>query len=97
MVRYMVSQNTLPKSFKDYALESVARILNMVPTKNVDKTPYEVRHGKAPKLSYLKDTQRKRWDILSTTVTPRQGGNARRNVMDIIITQWCRNREFLKA
>nr|GEZ35425.1 hypothetical protein [Tanacetum cinerariifolium] len=29
---------------KDYALESAARILNMVPTKKVDKTPYEVWH-----------------------------------------------------
>ncbi|GKA51328.1 retrotransposon protein, putative, ty1-copia subclass [Tanacetum coccineum] len=29
----MISQTTLPKSFWDYALESVARILNMVPTK----------------------------------------------------------------
>ncbi|GJW11558.1 retrotransposon protein, putative, ty1-copia subclass [Tanacetum coccineum] len=33
MVRSMMSQTTLPKSFWDYALESVARILNMVPTK----------------------------------------------------------------
>ncbi|GKA43039.1 retrotransposon protein, putative, ty1-copia subclass [Tanacetum coccineum] len=32
----------------DYALETAARILNMVPTKKVDKT------GQAPKLSYLK-------------------------------------------
>ncbi|GJT74846.1 retrotransposon protein, putative, ty1-copia subclass [Tanacetum coccineum] len=54
MVRSMMSQTTLPKSFWDYALESVARILNMVPTKKVDKTPF-------------KDTQRKRWNILSTT------------------------------
>ncbi|GKE70063.1 retrotransposon protein, putative, ty1-copia subclass, partial [Tanacetum coccineum] len=38
----------------DYALESAVRILNMVPTKKVDKTPYEVWHGKTPKLSYLK-------------------------------------------
>ncbi|GJZ61166.1 retrotransposon protein, putative, ty1-copia subclass, partial [Tanacetum coccineum] len=38
----------------DYALETVARILNMVPTKKVEKTPYEVWHGQAPKLSYLK-------------------------------------------
>ncbi|GJU55707.1 retrotransposon protein, putative, ty1-copia subclass, partial [Tanacetum coccineum] len=30
------------------------RILNMVPTKKVDKTPYEIWHGKAPNLSYLK-------------------------------------------
>nr|GEV13347.1 retrotransposon protein, putative, Ty1-copia subclass [Tanacetum cinerariifolium] len=36
--------------------ESVARILNMVPTKKVDKTPYELWHGKVPNLSYLKET-----------------------------------------
>nr|GFC58939.1 retrovirus-related Pol polyprotein from transposon TNT 1-94 [Tanacetum cinerariifolium] len=38
----------------DYALESIVRILNMVPTKKVDKTPYEIWHGKVPNLSYLK-------------------------------------------
>ncbi|GJR95439.1 retrotransposon protein, putative, ty1-copia subclass [Tanacetum coccineum] len=54
MVRSMMSQTTLPKSFWDYALETVARILNMVPTKKVENTPYEVWHGQAPKLSYLK-------------------------------------------
>ncbi|GJU90803.1 retrotransposon protein, putative, ty1-copia subclass [Tanacetum coccineum] len=54
MVRSMMTQTTIPKSFWDYALESVARILNMVPTNEVDKTPYEIWHGPAPKLSYLK-------------------------------------------
>ncbi|GJX34854.1 hypothetical protein Tco_0246411 [Tanacetum coccineum] len=54
MVRSMMSQTTLPKSFWDYALKSAARIINMVPTKKVDKKPYEVWHGQAPKLSYLK-------------------------------------------
>ncbi|GJV26994.1 retrotransposon protein, putative, ty1-copia subclass [Tanacetum coccineum] len=54
MVRSMMSQTTLPKSFWDYALKSAARILNMVPTKKVDKTPYEIWHGHAPKFSYLK-------------------------------------------
>nr|GEY76532.1 retrotransposon protein, putative, Ty1-copia subclass [Tanacetum cinerariifolium] len=54
MVRSMMSQTTLSKSFWDYALETAARILNIVPTKKVEKTPYEVWHGKAPKLSYLK-------------------------------------------
>ncbi|GJZ51588.1 retrotransposon protein, putative, ty1-copia subclass [Tanacetum coccineum] len=39
-----------------YALEYVARILNMVPTKKVDRTPYEIWHGKASKLSYLRET-----------------------------------------
>nr|GEW05814.1 hypothetical protein [Tanacetum cinerariifolium] len=41
MVRSMMSQITLPKSFWDYALETAARILNMVPTKKIEKTPYE--------------------------------------------------------
>nr|GEU63939.1 putative S-locus glycoprotein domain-containing protein [Tanacetum cinerariifolium] len=41
MVRSMMSQTTLPMFFWDYALETVARILNMVPTKKVEKTPYK--------------------------------------------------------
>nr|GEV57613.1 hypothetical protein [Tanacetum cinerariifolium] len=53
MVRSMMSLATLPFSFWDYALESAARILNMVPTKKVDKTPYELWHGKVHNLSYL--------------------------------------------
>ncbi|GKB66002.1 retrotransposon protein, putative, ty1-copia subclass, partial [Tanacetum coccineum] len=42
------------ETFKDYALETAIRILNMVSTKNVDKTPYELWYGKVPNLSYLK-------------------------------------------
>ncbi|GJW40544.1 retrotransposon protein, putative, ty1-copia subclass [Tanacetum coccineum] len=38
----------------EYALESAARILNMVPTKKVENTPYKVRYRQAPKMSYLK-------------------------------------------
>nr|GFA29278.1 hypothetical protein [Tanacetum cinerariifolium] len=49
MVRSMMSQTTLPKSFWDYALETDARILNMVPTKKVGKIPYKVWHGQALK------------------------------------------------
>nr|GFB34114.1 hypothetical protein [Tanacetum cinerariifolium] len=45
MVRSMMSQTTLPKYFWNYALETASRILNMVPTKKVEKTPYEVWHG----------------------------------------------------
>nr|GEV10161.1 putative retrotransposon protein [Tanacetum cinerariifolium] len=41
--------------------ESATRILNMVPNKKVDKTPYELWYGKVSNLSYLKDTQRKQW------------------------------------
>nr|GEW04423.1 retrotransposon protein, putative, Ty1-copia subclass [Tanacetum cinerariifolium] len=54
MVRSMMNLITLPLSFWDYALESATRILNMVPTKNVDKNPYELWYGKVPNLSYLK-------------------------------------------
>ncbi|GKB38525.1 retrotransposon protein, putative, ty1-copia subclass [Tanacetum coccineum] len=61
MVRSMMNLTTQPLSFWDYALESTTRILNMVPTKQVDKTPYELWYGKVPNLSYLKDTQRKQW------------------------------------
>ncbi|GKF56522.1 hypothetical protein Tco_0166862, partial [Tanacetum coccineum] len=54
MVRSMMNLTILPLSFWDYALESVARILNMVPTKKVDKTPYELWYEKVSNLSYLK-------------------------------------------
>ncbi|GJV18677.1 retrotransposon protein, putative, ty1-copia subclass [Tanacetum coccineum] len=54
MVRFMMNLTTLPLSFWDYALESATHILNMVPTKKVDKTPYELWYGKVPNLSYLK-------------------------------------------
>ncbi|GJR25458.1 retrotransposon protein, putative, ty1-copia subclass [Tanacetum coccineum] len=54
MVRSMISQTIHPKSFWDYALESVTHILNMVPTKKIEKTPYEVWHMQAPKMSYLR-------------------------------------------
>ncbi|GJR78546.1 retrotransposon protein, putative, ty1-copia subclass [Tanacetum coccineum] len=52
----MMNLTTLPLSFWDYDLESAARILNMVPTKKVDKTPYELWYGKVPNMSYLKET-----------------------------------------
>ncbi|GJW79867.1 retrotransposon protein, putative, ty1-copia subclass [Tanacetum coccineum] len=54
MVRSMINLTTLPLSFWDYARESATRILNMVSTKKVDKTPYELWYGKVPNLSYLK-------------------------------------------
>nr|GEU74549.1 retrotransposon protein, putative, Ty1-copia subclass [Tanacetum cinerariifolium] len=43
-----------PQHNEDYALKTVTYILNMVPTKKVDKTPYELWYGKVPNLSYLK-------------------------------------------
>ncbi|GKA34146.1 retrotransposon protein, putative, ty1-copia subclass [Tanacetum coccineum] len=56
MVRSMMNLTTLPLSFWDYALDSATCILNMVQTKKVDKTPYELWYGKVPNLSYLKET-----------------------------------------
>nr|GEU52379.1 hypothetical protein [Tanacetum cinerariifolium] len=37
-----------------YALETAAHMLNMVLTKKVNRMPYEIWHGKAPNLSYLR-------------------------------------------
>ncbi|GJZ26430.1 retrotransposon protein, putative, ty1-copia subclass, partial [Tanacetum coccineum] len=56
MVQSMMNLTTLSLSFWDYALESATRILNVVPTKKVDKKAYELWYGKVPNLSYLKET-----------------------------------------
>ncbi|KAJ9544308.1 hypothetical protein OSB04_024015 [Centaurea solstitialis] len=54
LVRSMMCRSTLPVSFWGHALETAANILNKVPTKSVEKTPYELWTGKKPKLSFLK-------------------------------------------
>ena len=54
MVQSMMSQSDLPISFWGYALETAAFILNRVPSKAVEKTPYEIWNGKTPSLSFLK-------------------------------------------
>ncbi|GKB80521.1 retrotransposon protein, putative, ty1-copia subclass [Tanacetum coccineum] len=43
-----ILQSTHDESLKKF------HILNMVPIKKVDRMPYEIWHGKAPKLSYLR-------------------------------------------
>nr|GEW14734.1 hypothetical protein [Tanacetum cinerariifolium] len=50
----MMNLTTLPLSFWDYALETATCILNMVPTKKVDKTPYELC-GRAEELDEIID------------------------------------------
>ncbi|GJW65831.1 putative retrotransposon ty1-copia subclass protein [Tanacetum coccineum] len=90
MVRSMMNLTTLPKSFLGYALESAARILNMVPTKKVERTPYEIWHGKAPKLSYLMDTQRKRW--VTTTIHSRTRFLLLEMLSSLIIASWYKKR-----
>nr|GEY76639.1 retrotransposon protein, putative, Ty1-copia subclass [Tanacetum cinerariifolium] len=57
------------ETFKDYALETTARILNIVSTKKVDKTPYKLWHGKVPNLSYLKVKGKLR--VVNTLTLPR--------------------------
>nr|GEW78166.1 hypothetical protein [Tanacetum cinerariifolium] len=54
MVRSMMKLTTQSLSFWNYALETATRILNMVSTKKVDNTPYELWYGKVHNLSYLK-------------------------------------------
>ncbi|GJW72164.1 retrotransposon protein, putative, ty1-copia subclass [Tanacetum coccineum] len=46
-------ENTI-KALRSDRGETATRILNMVPTKKVDKTPYELWYGKVSNLSYLK-------------------------------------------
>jgi hypothetical protein len=50
----MMSQTDLSLSFWGYALETVEFTLNKVPTKSVERTPYEIWAGKRPKFSFLK-------------------------------------------
>ena len=50
----MMSQSDLSISFCGYALETTAFLLNRVPSKAVEKTPYEIWNGKTPSLSFLK-------------------------------------------
>ena len=44
----------LPKSFWGYALETVVYILNRVPSKSVEVTPYEIWSNKKPYHSHMK-------------------------------------------
>ena len=54
MVRSMMSQTNLPISFWGYALETAAFLLNIIPSKAVEKTPYELWTRKRPGFSFLK-------------------------------------------
>jgi hypothetical protein len=54
MVRSMMSQTDLLLSFGGYALETATFTLNRVPTKSVERTPYEIWIGEHPGLSFFK-------------------------------------------
>ena len=53
MVRSMMSYSDWPDSFWGYALETVAYILNLVPSKSVPTTPIELWTGRKPSLSHI--------------------------------------------
>ncbi|GKA45079.1 putative RNA-directed DNA polymerase, partial [Tanacetum coccineum] len=54
MVRSIMCRATLPISFWGYALETAAHILNLVPTKKLSKTRFEMWKGKRPSLGHIK-------------------------------------------
>ncbi|GJS95670.1 hypothetical protein Tco_0802638 [Tanacetum coccineum] len=55
----MIPATTARRWVIDYALESATRILNMVPTKKVDKTPYELWYGNKFLIVLLKFFEKK--------------------------------------
>ncbi|KAJ9544124.1 hypothetical protein OSB04_023831 [Centaurea solstitialis] len=54
MVRSMMTRAPLSIYLWGYALETAAYILNLVPTKKVEKTPHEMWTGKKPSLAHIK-------------------------------------------
>ncbi|KAL0394412.1 UNVERIFIED_CONTAM: hypothetical protein Slati_4407400 [Sesamum latifolium] len=46
-------QGELPPSFWGYALEMVAKLLNIAPSKMVPQTPYEIWHGKPTSYKFI--------------------------------------------
>jgi len=53
IVRSMISHSTLPESLWGEALKTAVYILNRVPSKAVNKTPYELWTNKRPSLKHL--------------------------------------------
>nr|KYP54272.1 Retrovirus-related Pol polyprotein from transposon TNT 1-94 [Cajanus cajan] len=53
MVRNMISHSSLPESLWGEALKTAVYILNRVPSKAVNKTPYQLWTGKRPSLKHL--------------------------------------------
>ncbi len=54
MVRSMMSNSELPKSFWGFALETAVYILNRVLSKSVELTPHEMWDKRKPIFSYMK-------------------------------------------
>ena len=49
-----MGKENFPKFFWGYVLETAVYILNRVPSKSVEVTPYEIWTNKKPYLSYMK-------------------------------------------
>ena len=54
MLRSMITFSKPPISLWGYALETTARVLNILPSKSVASTPYEIWKGKKPDFSYFR-------------------------------------------
>ena len=53
MVKSMISHSTLPESLWGKELKTATYILNRVPTKTTERTPYELLTAKTPSLKHL--------------------------------------------
>ena len=53
MVRFMMAQASLPISFLGDALLTAAYLLNRIPSKSVELTPYELWSRNMPNLGHL--------------------------------------------
>ena len=53
MVRSMMSFSSLPLSFWGYAIQCALYILNVVPSKSIQKTPMELWNGCKPSLHHF--------------------------------------------
>nr|AAN64998.1 Putative gag-pol polyprotein [Oryza sativa Japonica Group]ABF95728.1 retrotransposon protein, putative, Ty1-copia subclass [Oryza sativa Japonica Group] len=65
LVNAMLDTAGLPKAWWEEALLTSNHVLNRVPNKNKDKTPYEIWTGRKPSLSYLRT-----WGCLAKVNVP---------------------------
>ncbi|KAI3808384.1 hypothetical protein L1987_24334 [Smallanthus sonchifolius] len=94
MVRSMMCRTNLPHSFWSFALETATRIINLAPTKKVDKMPYEIWHGEKPKELFARGIGDNRVDMdeiqepqTEPTVEHETAEIESRNVQDSNVTQ----------
>ena len=54
MMRLMLSNSSLPKSFWGYTLQTTVYLINRVPSKSTPKTPFELWTGHKPSLRHIR-------------------------------------------